>query len=83
VSLAYEHYDHANVIDFLTDDGRGDLNPDSRRDLVTDVAISLVRPISRRMDVELGWRFTHRESNVDLYGYDRHVVGLYFDVHTD
>jgi tetratricopeptide (TPR) repeat protein len=83
VSLAYELYDNANVIDFLTDNGSGDLNPDKRRDLVTDVAVSLLRPISRRMDVELGWRFTHRESNVDLYGYDRHVVGLYFNVHTD
>jgi len=82
-SLAYEHYDHANVIDFLTDNGTGDLNADARRDWVTDVALSLVRPISRRMDVELGWRFTHRNSNVDLYGYDRHVVGLYFNVHTD
>ena len=83
VSLAREHYDNRNVIDFLTDNGTGDPNPSARRDWVAEAGLSLVRPVTRRIDAELAWHYTHRDSNVDLYAYDRHLVGLYFTVHSD
>jgi tetratricopeptide (TPR) repeat protein len=83
LSLAYEHYDHANVLDFLTDNGHGDPTPTPRRDWVADVGVTLIRPVYRHVDAEIGWHFTRRDSNVDLYNYDRHLVGLYFTVHTD
>lgn len=83
LSLAYEHYDNPNVIDFLTDNNHGDPTPSARRDWVAEAALSLVRPITNRIDAELGWHYTHRDSNVDLYAYDRNLVGLYFTVHSD
>jgi tetratricopeptide (TPR) repeat protein len=83
LGLGWERYEHDNVLDFLTDGGVGTLEPEARRDWVTDASITLVRPLHRLLDLEAGWRFTHRDSNVDLYGYDRHIVGLVFRVHVD
>ena len=83
VSLANEHYDNRNVIDFLTDNGHGDPSPSPRRDWIAEAAISVVRPVTRRIDAEFAWHYTHRDSNVDAYAYDRNVVGLYFTVHSD
>jgi hypothetical protein len=83
LSLAREHYANRNVIDFLTDNGHGDPSPAPRRDWIAEAALSLVRPVTRHIDAELAWHYTHRNSNVDLYAYDRNVVGLYFTVHSD
>jgi tetratricopeptide (TPR) repeat protein len=81
--IGRERYDNDNVIDFLTDDGEGTLSPVPRRDWVTDASLVLVRPLNRFLDVETGWRFTYRDSNVDLYTYDRHVFGVQFRVHVE
>ncbi len=75
-SFGFEHYRHANVIDFLTDDGIGDARPERRHDVVAEYAIGLSRPLREHFFLDLGYRFTKRSSNVDLYAYDRHVVGL-------
>ena len=83
LSLAREHYDNRNVIDFLTDNGHGDPSPAPRRDWIAEAAFSLIRPITRHIDAELAYHYTHRNSNVDAYAYDRNVVGLYFTAHSD
>jgi tetratricopeptide (TPR) repeat protein len=75
-SFGFEHYRHANVIDFLTDDGIGDARAERRHDVVAEYAIGLSRPLREHFFLDLGYRFTKRSSNVDLYAYDRHVVGL-------
>ena len=83
LGLGWEFYPNENVIDFLTDNGVGNVNPRRRRDFVVDGGVSLVRPIFRGMSIELAWRATNRASNVDLYAYPRHVVGMYVRFQTD
>jgi len=83
VTVGWEPYANANVIDFLTDDGVGNPAPRRRRDLVTDAGVSLSRPLFGGLVLELAWRMTHRSSNVELYAYDRNVVGLYFRFQTN
>jgi tetratricopeptide (TPR) repeat protein len=82
VLVAHERYPAPNVVDFLTDDGVGTLSPSSRRDWVTEASFSLLRPIHRYAAIEIGWRGTFRDSNVDLYAYDRHVAGVTLRVQT-
>jgi hypothetical protein len=76
-SAARESYAHRSVVDLLTDDGVGSADPRRRRDAVLESRVSLERPLGRGVAVELAWRGTRRISNVDLYDYDRSVVGLY------
>jgi hypothetical protein len=61
----------------ITDDGVGTLDPRKRRDWLIEGRLSIGRRLGRFLRLELGYRGTHRISNVDVYGYDRHVVGLY------
>lgn len=77
-----ERYDNENVIDALTDAGVGRPDARRRRDDVWGVGATLTRPISRFTELALSWDFTDRASNVDLYAYDRHVVGLTVRVFT-
>ena len=78
VSLAYERYLHHNLIDALTDNGTGTTDPDQRRDRVGDARLALSRELTPYLRAELAWRYVRRDSNVDAYTLDRHVVGLYF-----
>jgi hypothetical protein len=80
--VGWEPYDNPNVIDFLTDNGVGDPTPDKRRDLVTDASVTLSRELYRGVMLEVAWRYTNRDSNVDLYSYDRNVVGMYLRFQT-
>jgi hypothetical protein len=83
LAVGYERYDYRNVIDFLTDDGGvGTLSPVRRRDLVLDGRIALVRPVTRAAQIELAWRRLERISNVDIYSYDRDILGVYVNLHT-
>ena len=77
-----ERYDNANVIDAVTDNGVGRPDPRRRSDDVWNVGLALTRPLGRLTELELSWGFTDRASNVDLYAYDRHIVGLTVRVHT-
>jgi tetratricopeptide (TPR) repeat protein len=69
-ALGHERYDHRNVIDFLTGVlGGGSLDPSDarrRRDLVAELRIRLLRPVTRFADAELSWRYFDRGSNVAL-----------------
>ena len=82
VGFDAERYDNPNLIDGLTDGGVGRPDPRRRRDDVWSVGASLTRPVGRFTELELSWGFTDRASNVDLYAYDRHVVGLTVRVQT-
>ncbi len=71
-ALGYAKYRNPNVFDFLFS-----LDADRRRDLYGELGVKLTRPIHRFVQLELAWRGIRRASNVELYDYDRHVVGLY------
>ncbi len=75
LGLAAEHFDARNAVDFLSDDGVGDPNPDRRCDYAVDASVTLSRPLTRFLDLQLRARETRRFSNVDVYDWDRQVVG--------
>jgi tetratricopeptide (TPR) repeat protein len=75
LGLATEHFDARNVVDFLSDDGVGDPNPERRRDAVIDASVTLVRPLTRSLDLQLRAGETRRFSNVDVYDWDRQIIG--------
>lgn len=77
-----ELYDNRNVVDALTDGGVGRPDPRRRRDELWSLALALTRPVGRFTELEVAWGYTDRISNVDLYAYDRHVVGLTVRVFT-
>jgi hypothetical protein len=75
LGVAAERFDARNAVDFLSDDGVGDPSPDRRRDFAIDAGVTLTRPITRWLDAQLRIRETRRFSNVDVYDWDRQVVG--------
>lgn len=82
-SVGFERYANANVIDFLTDDGIGDATASRRRDVVAEYALTLSRPLLENLHLDVSYRLTDRASNVDLYAYDRHVMGVVLRFATD
>jgi hypothetical protein len=82
VAAGRELYAHLNVVDMITDDGVGRVDPRRRRDTLIGGRVSIGRRLGRFLRLELGWRGTRRISNVDLYDYQRHVVGLYLEATT-
>ena len=77
VAFAVERYANDNLTGFLTEFER-----DERSDEVWATDVALARPLSRFVDLEVAWSFCDRASNVDLFSYDRHVVGLSLRAHT-
>jgi tetratricopeptide (TPR) repeat protein len=73
LSFDAELYEHRNLIDALTE---GPASPVRRRDLVWQSAFALRRTLYKSVELELHTEFTDRDSNVDLYGYQRVVTGL-------
>jgi hypothetical protein len=76
VAFDLERYAHPNLTGFLTEFSR-----DERADEVWTADLALARPLSRFVDLELVWSFCDRASNVDLFSYDRHVVGFRVRAH--
>jgi tetratricopeptide (TPR) repeat protein len=77
VAFDLERYANENLTGFLTEFER-----DERSDRVWTTDLSLARPLSGLVDLEVTWSFCDRASNVDLFSYDRHVVGLSVRAHT-
>lgn len=77
IAFAQELYKHRNVLDFLTDNGVGTSDPSKRRDRVFESRLALSRPVGRGVSLEVAYRGLRRASNVDLYDYERHIVGFY------
>jgi tetratricopeptide (TPR) repeat protein len=76
--LAWYRYVNRNVVDALTDEGVGTPNPSRRSDSMGEATAALGWDVTPEVSVELRWRGTRNRSNVDLYDYERHVVGVYF-----
>lgn len=72
-----ELYANDNLTGFLTE-----LRSEEREDTIWTTAITLTRHLGRFVEVDLAWRFSDRSSNVALFAYDRHVVGVSFRAHT-
>jgi hypothetical protein len=66
------------VVQFLSE---GDPGPERRRDTIVDVSLSLIRPLTSLIDLELRLRETRHVSNVDAYDWDRQIVGTYLRLH--
>jgi tetratricopeptide (TPR) repeat protein len=49
----------------------------TRRDKVLDTLVAIERPINDWLSVSARWSFTDNHSNVNVFDYDRHVVGAY------
>jgi tetratricopeptide (TPR) repeat protein len=75
--LARERFAHTNLIDALTDEGVGRVDPRRRRDTTGDLTLALGWSASPRLRLELRWQGLRQRSNVDLYDYERHLLGLY------
>lgn len=76
VRVTRDRYLHHNLVDALTDGGVGTPDPARRRDTVLQTRLSIERPLTKYVDIELAWRFTRQLSNVDAFDYGRHVIGL-------
>ncbi len=76
--VGYERFDEPNVVQFLSE---GDPGPERRRDTIIDVSLSLIRPLTSLIDLELRLRETRHVSNVDAYDWDRQIVGTYLRLH--
>jgi hypothetical protein len=73
----YLPYNHSTS--FVDPDAPG-LEGKTRRDHVKYVEIGLERPISTRTSAEVRWRAVDSASNVDVFDYERSIVGAYLNV---
>jgi tetratricopeptide (TPR) repeat protein len=70
--VGYERFDEENAVQFDTDGERV-----RRRDTVVDSSLSLRRPLTDFLDVELRVRDTRHGSTAGVYDWDRQIVGTY------
>ncbi|MBY0399800.1 tetratricopeptide repeat protein [Myxococcota bacterium] len=82
-SYSRDEYLNDNFAHALETFANGQLELEARRDDVLSGRISLSRPIVRHTRLELYWRGARRISNVDLFDYDKQLVGLLVHVATD
>jgi hypothetical protein len=78
--VGYERFDEENAVQYAADYDAVE-NPDPRRvrrrDTVVDTSVSLRRPVTKNLDVELRLRDTRHGSTAGVYDYDRQIVGTY------
>jgi len=70
--FAYARHPHRNAVDALTSGQRH-----RRRDLGISTWLGLSRALRGHLELELGWGYADQGSNVGVYSYDRHLLGLY------
>jgi tetratricopeptide (TPR) repeat protein len=75
----YRPYNHSTSFN----DPFEPLESKTRRDHVRYAELGLERPITDNSSAELRWRYADSGSNVDVYDYERTVVGAYFNVRFD
>jgi tetratricopeptide (TPR) repeat protein len=61
----------------------GGKTSDTRRDHANHFEVGLERPLSRSTSAELRWRWVDNRSNVDVFDYDRSILGAYVNVRFD
>jgi hypothetical protein len=73
LSLNYQHttYDNAIVLDYPT----ASLSSDKRKDDAIVAGLDILLHITDHFGLYINYAFIHSNSNVDLYEYDRHLVG--------
>jgi tetratricopeptide (TPR) repeat protein len=67
LGLSLERFDHRNV---------NDAQGARRHDRVIDANLALARPLTEWLELEAHLRETRRFSNVELYDWDRQIVGM-------
>lgn len=82
-SYSRDEYLNDNFAHALESLANGALEIEARRDDVVSGRIALSRVLVRHTRLEIYWRGTRRLSNVDLFDYDKQVVGLLVHVSTD
>lgn len=80
---ARDEYLNDNLSLALLSLGEGDLEIAPRKDDVASGRIAVSWPILNHVRGEAYWRGTHRRSNVDLFDYDKQIVGLLVHVSSD
>ena len=75
LSLNYQHtaYDNARVWDYPT--ASGSFSADKRKDDAIVAGLDILFQITDHFGLYLNYAFIHSNSNVDLYEYNRHLVG--------
>jgi tetratricopeptide (TPR) repeat protein len=68
-----ERYVNRNIVDRLAQPGRAD----HRRDRTRELSVALTRPLTGRTKIELRWHGIRQHSNVDVYDYNRQIMGVY------
>jgi hypothetical protein len=76
--VGYERYEHVNLQHFLSD-----FEQKKRRDTFGELRVAVAREVFEHVEVELSWRGIHSVSNLEVFEYDRQVVGAYLRVATD
>jgi tetratricopeptide (TPR) repeat protein len=72
VLVGYERFDEENAVQFAVDGERV-----RRRDTLVDTSLSLRRPLTEWLELELRLRDTRHGSTAGVYDYDRQIVGTY------
>ena len=76
-ALAWDRYENRSLTDALTDEGVGTLAPSRRRDNIMRAMVSIRIPVGRGLRAELRWTGERHRSNVDVYDYERHILGIH------
>jgi tetratricopeptide (TPR) repeat protein len=76
----YRPYNHSTS---FRDPGEAALEHKKRRDHVKYVEVGLERPLGARTSAAVRWHFIDSASNVDVFDYDRSIVGAYLSVRFD
>jgi hypothetical protein len=79
-SIGYRPYNHSTT---FADPEDAVLEGKTRRDHVRQIEIGLERPITKTTSAALRWRFLDNASNVDVFDYDRSIVGAYLSFRID
>ena len=81
---AFTYRGYLNNTSFQTDPPFGPPpNSENRRDQITDTEVALERPIYWDWLLVSGrWHYTHADSTVQVFDYDRIIYGAYFTLRT-
>ena len=77
--FSYRPYDNPST--FPDPPGTLSFNSSDRTEYTWTVGASLERPITNWLTASISYLHEDNISNVDVYDYDRNVVGVYFTVH--
>jgi len=75
LAFALERFDSRSVIDYLSDPSQAAAQIDRRSDEVVDFSLGLARSLRPWLELEVRVRETRHFSNIELYDWDRQIVG--------